>query len=678
MSFSSLRVRILILVLLAVAPALALMVYTASEQQRVASANAHAEVRRLARFASGQHDQLVDSARQLLLALSQIPCIQEGDLEKCHALFGDMLRQQPAFANLGLFAVAAIELAAAWFGGHAFIGRRATALVDAACLLRDGEHGVRCPEGGTGEFSHLSRAFNDMAGALDRREDALRAGEDRYRTLIESSPDAHIVLAEGRVAYVNAAGVAMLGASFPEELLGLPYEEIVHAEHRENVAHRLRRLAEPRGRSPLGEERLLRRDGSAVDVEVLATQSQHEGRPAVLVVARDASARKGLEQQLRQSQKLEAVGQLAGGIAHDFNNVLTVILGYGQMLERNGTIPEPAREEIAEIRKAAERAASLTAKLLTFSRRQVAQPVLLDLNRVIGEMGGMWRRVIPETIRVVTTLPNSVAPVKMDPVHVEQVVMNLVVNARDAMEKGGVLTIETADAELDEVYAATHPSVQPGRYVMLAVIDTGCGMDESVRRRIFEPFFTTKAKDKGTGLGLATVFGIVRGCGGHIWVYSEVGRGTTFKIFLPAIAGQVEAPREGEGEGPSTRGTETVLLVEDEDAVRRLATETLRSHGYTVLEASDGLDALSVASAHDWPIDIVVTDVVMPKLGGPDLLRTVAQARPDLRALYMSGYTDNAMFYRGELGPGVGFLGKPFTLDSLCRKVRLVLDAPRV
>jgi len=380
------------------------------------------------------------------------------------------------------------------------------------------------------------------------------------------------------------------------------------------------------------------------------------------------------ENQLRQSQKLESVGMLAGGIAHDFNNLLTVITGYSDLTLRRLHKADPLARNVEEIAKAAEGAASLTRQLLAFSRKQVLQPKVLDLNSVIANIERMLGRLVGEDMELRTSPGVGLGQVQADPGQIEQVIVNLVVNARDAMPKGGKITIETANIYLDEEYARRHIAVQPGWYAMLAVTDTGYGMDAETQRQIFEPFFTTKEQGKGTGLGLSTVYGIVKQSGGNIWVYSEVGVGTTFKIYLPAVDEQATEPDAAAVRPESVAGTETILLAEDEEMVRNLARESLKMHGYTVLEAANAGEALSICQQHEGPIHLLLTDVVMPRMSGRELAEQLAGLRPGVRVLYMSGYPDQSIVHHGLLDGDIAFIGKPFTPDALVLKVVEVLQ----
>jgi PAS domain S-box-containing protein len=458
----------------------------------------------------------------------------------------------------------------------------------------------------------------------------------------------------------------------------------VHPDDREAV-HRVFQRLQEKGDAPPVECRIIRPDGSERMIQARGRgQRDASGRIARLIgSAQDVTDRleaesehRRLEEQLRQSQKMEAVGQLAGGIAHDFNNLLTVIKAYsglvGDQLEEGSAI----KSDVVEIQRAAGRAASLTQQLLAFSRKQILQPRVLDLNSVSRDLEPMLRRLIGDNIQIVTQAGASLGRVKADPGQIEQVLINLSLNARDAMPSGGTLTIETANVELDEAYHGRHAVIAAGPYVLLAVSDTGAGMDEATRSRVFEPFFTTKPVGKGTGLGLSTVYGIVKQSSGYIWVYSEPRLGTTFKIYLPRLeADEISATTAERPEVVPESGSETVLLVEDEPAVRSLARRVLERHGYTVLEARDGMDALRVAEQYRQPIQLLVTDMMMPELSGRDVWTALSAKRSDLRVLYMSGYTNDDMIRRGFLDAGAAFLQKPFTSIDLARAARTVLDA---
>ena len=417
----------------------------------------------------------------------------------------------------------------------------------------------------------------------------------------------------------------------------------------------------------------LTRDGRTITCEWFNTPLMDGDRfTGLLCLARDVTDRLVLEEQFRQAQKMEAVGQLAGGVAHDFNNLLTLINGYSDIVLAALPPGDPNREPIAAVHQAGQRSAGLTRQLLAFSRKQVLAPKVLDLNGVVADTASLLRRVIGEDVRLSTAPGQGLWPVKADRGQVEQVLLNLAVNARDAMPTGGRLTIETRNAELDEGYAAAHADARPGDYVLVAVSDTGTGMSDEVKARIFEPFFTTKEAGKGTGRGLATVYGIVKQSGGHVGVYSEVGRGTTFKVYLPRAA-----PESGAAKAPSQfrrppRGTETVLVVEDEDAVRALTRHVLQHSGYTVVEAEDAAAAVRAAAGHG--IDLLVTDVVMPGLGGRELAERLRASRPGLKVLFLSGYTDDAVVRHGVLHEAVNFLQKPFSPTALAHKVREALD----
>ena len=527
------------------------------------------------------------------------------------------------------------------------------------------------------EANKTDMIFLAIEDITDRKqvEVELRLSEERFRQFFENAPIyCYMVSPEGIILVVNKAALATLGYE-KEELVGKPVMMIYAPEYYTKAKENLD-IWKKTGRLEEVEMELITKRGERRTV-LLSADAVRDRDGKILhsiSVQRDITEQKLLEDQLRQSQKMEAIGRLAGGIAHDFNNLLTVIKGYSQLSLVEIKEGDPLRGNIEEIKNAADRAAALTRQLLAFSRCQIMEMKVLDLNDLLKNLDKMLRRVIGEDIELVTLLAEDLGRVKTDPGQIEQVIMNLSVNARDAMPSVGKLTIETANVELDGAYARNHVAVTPGRYVMISVSDTGVGIAPEVRDRVFDPFFTTKEKGKGTGLGLSTVYGIVKQSDGNIWVYSEPGKGTTFKIYLP----RVDEPLEELGERVEVkeipRGTETILVVEDEEDVRKLAVRILERQGYKVLEASQGLDAFLIAEKYKDLIHLLVTDVVMPKIGGRELADRIAEIRPEIKVLYMSGYTDNAIVHHGVLGEGMEFIQKPFTVDGLARKVREVLD----
>jgi two-component system, cell cycle sensor histidine kinase and response regulator CckA len=528
----------------------------------------------------------------------------------------------------------------------------------------------------TGNPTEVIGSWSDVT-VQKRTERRLLESEEEYRVLFVSNPHPMWVFDVETLAFlaVNDAAVRLYGFS-RGEFLGMTIKDIRPPEEVPALLEYLKTM--PETPSLLATQiKHHKKDGSLLEVAGASNAIEFHGRHARLVLADDISERKALEAQLGQAQKMEAVGRLAGGVAHDFNNLLGVITGYSELLLRSLGPEHPGSKRVEEIQKAAERAASLTRQLLAFSRQQVLQPRILDLNQVVADIEKMLCRLIGEDIHLVTTRGEGLGRIRADPGQIEQILMNLVVNARDAMPKGGGLILETANVALDEVYARVHPEVQAGPFVMLSVSDTGEGMDAETRAHIFEPFFTTKEAGKGTGLGLATVFGIVQQSGGSVSVESQLGLGTACRIYFPRVEDALPLPAPGTLPGaPPRGGTETVLVVEDADSLREIIREILEGAGYTVLESADPDEALFRVSTLGSPLHLLLTDVVMPGMSGPDLATSVGIARPGTKVLFMSGYTDEAMGLHGVLDAGTQFIQKPFAADALLRKVREAIDAP--
>ena len=526
----------------------------------------------------------------------------------------------------------------------------------------------------TAELAAANEALQAQIAEREQTEKMLAERTAYLDALIENSPLAIVVHdAQGLAKMCNPAFVRLLHYR-QEEILGTnPNQLVAPEELTAEAAEIIQRAAS--GEVVQTTTRRRRKDGVLLEVEIRAVPLIVGGEMVgTYALYEDVTQRMQLGQQLRQAQKMEAVGRLAGGIAHDFNNLMGVIIGYCDLLLEFSLSPDRVRSKLEEMKKAGQRAASLTRQLLAFSRQQVLEPKVLDLNIVVAETEKMLRRLIGEDIELVTVLEPDLGRVKVDRGQLEQVILNLAVNARDAMPRGGRLTINTANVEVDGTFAGYPGRAQPGSYVLLLVADTGMGMDKEVQTHIFEPFFTTKEKGKGTGLGLATVYGIVKQSNGYIWVYSEPGHGTTFKVYLPRVYEVVETRKAGKVPEDSRRGSETILVAEDEESMRELTQEILEASGYTVLVADNGAKAIQLAEEHPGQIDVLLTDVVMPGMGGRELSEQISMKHPEARVLYMSGYTDDAIVHHGVSQPSAAFIQKPFTPKKLTSKVRQVLD----
>jgi two-component system, cell cycle sensor histidine kinase and response regulator CckA len=574
-----------------------------------------------------------------------------------------------------LVALGAVELIGApsldWLGVPLKVGNTTAGVV----VVQSYSGNVRFAEK---EKNILNFVSQQLASAIEhkRNEQALRHSEARYRSLIQSavygiyrcSPD-------GKFLDVNPALVAMLGYDQAEEVMALDPTR-VFADPVE--LDRLMRDCRDGTKVNNVEVSWKRKDGKVITVRLSgrAVQTQDEAANSLEIIAEDVSEQRVLENQFRQVQKMEAVGRLAGGVAHDFNNLLMVISGYTEvLLERTGA-NHPLYTKIQAIHQATERATGVTRQLLAFSRKQMLELKVVDINSIVGDMERLLRPLIGEAIELVTQPGRDLGRTRADAGQIEQVIMNLVVNSKDAMPAGGKITIKTSNVMLGgDDLRREYSYIRPGAYVMLSVSDSGHGMDKETQVRIFEPFFTTKEKGKGTGLGLSTVYGIIKQSGGYILVDSELGQGTTFRIYLPRVEDPAEPARRPQVSEPENGGSETVLLVEDEESVRQLVRETLESKGYRVLEAENGEAALRVAEQLTRPVDVLITDVVMPGMSGRELSARMCGACPNTKVLYLSGYTEDAIVHEGVLEPGTAFLQKPFTLQALARKMREVLGS---
>jgi PAS domain S-box-containing protein len=533
---------------------------------------------------------------------------------------------------------------------------------------------VVCDEAGKPRL--IQGVMLDVSDLLQAGE-VLHKSEEKFRTIFErTAVGIALIDIEGRLMECNPALQEMLGYK-KEELLTRVFSELIHMEDEAVDSDLYKKLLSGKQDHYQVEKRYIRKDGGVVWGRVnVSLVRDAGGNPQYSIhMVENINEWKQLETQFLQSQKMETVGRLAGGIAHDLNNLLTILIGYSQLSLLGLKEDNPLKGNLQEIKSATERAAQLTNQLLAFSRRQVLNVKVLDLNTIVRGLEKMLRRIIGEDIELITNLAEGLGRVKTDPSQIEQVLLNLVVNAKEAMPNGGKLILETNHIELDENYARTHTNVIPGRYVLLSVSDTGCGMSPEVKERIFDPFFTTKGKDKGTGLGLSTVYGIVKQSGGNIWVYSEPGQGTTFKIYLPRVEEEADAFPEKDEVDDLPRGSEIVLLVEDDPSVRSLAVRVLREQGYTVLEASNGEEAMHIA--HEpiiKEIHLLLTDVVMPQMGGKELVERFKAIYPSVKILFISGYADKAVTHQVLLESEFLFLQKPFSPIALVKKVREVLD----
>ena len=517
-------------------------------------------------------------------------------------------------------------------------------------------------------------ANSQLFAAHQQAEKALRVSEEKYRLLVQNAKDAIFIIQDGGIIFTNRQAEKLFGCS-AGELATMTLGDFVHPDDQEIAL----------GENPEGtpSEKYLRpysfrirnKAGQEVWVELKHVDMEWEGKSATLNFASDITDQKKLEVQFLQAQKMEAVGRLAGGVAHDFNNLLTIINSHAQLALMELKEWDPLREKFDAIQKAGERAASLTRQLLALSRRHIVEMKILDLNMILRDLEKMLRRVIGEDIELTTVLEGNLGRIKADPGQIEQAILNLVVNARDAMPSGGKIIIETGNTDLDQEYTLTHKGMKAGRYTLLSVSDTGMGMKPEIQEKIFEPFFTTKERGKGTGLGLSTVYSTVKQSGGEVWVYSEPGQGTTFKIYLPQMDEPLAEATQNARPGKMSRGHETILVVEDEDEVRKLAISILGRHGYRVLEASGVEEAMRFCEQGKESLQLLLSDVVMPGMSGPEFARRLKYVYPEMKVLFMSGYTDNALFQNGLLNEGVFFLSKPFSVEGLTGKVRTVLDA---
>jgi PAS domain S-box-containing protein len=515
----------------------------------------------------------------------------------------------------------------------------------------------------------------ELERRVKERTEEIRTSEATYRNILETIADGYYqVDLAGNLTLINDSLCNMIGYT-RQELLKMRYPQLVDEVSAKRIAKACREVYKTGKSNRALDVEVLRKDGTTSQVSAsIALIRGSDGKPTGLRgVFRDMTEHKRLEEQLQQAAKMEAVGRLAGGVAHDFNNLLTAVLGYSSMLLQEVPQNDSRHEKLVHISDAAERAAGLTKQLLAFSSKQVLDVELLSIDRIIMELDDKLNSLVGEDIELTTVQSSSLGLVSADPVQIEQILTNLVVNARDAMPNGGKITIETANVVLDEDYAKAHPDVEAGSYVMFAVSDTGQGIESETMTLIFDPFFTTKEKGLGTGLGLATVYGIVKQHRGHVGVYSEVARGTTFRVYFPRVEDQSETMHEISSIETKSESKETILVVEDEEIVRNLAVEVLETLGYSTLSARDPDHAQAISQSYEGPIHLLLTDVVLPQMDGRSLYRRLSASRPEMKVLYVSGYTENFIMHHGVLDQGVQFLAKPFTVDVLAKRIRHIL-----
>ena len=524
-------------------------------------------------------------------------------------------------------------------------------------------------EGRFTKIIHIARNITERK----KSETAMRESEARFHGIVDNARFGVVMHRDGEVIFANKMAYQILGYGYGEKLLKPMEDHIIPGDRRQILDTRKRRKVN----EPVAERHqitVIRKDGKKVHMDMGVSVIPYKGEMVDIVSFMDMTEQRQLEEQLLQAQKMEAVGRMAGGIAHDFNNILTAITGYTDLLTMQLEKGEPFSTWISEIHRAADRAATLTSQLLTFSRRQIIRSVLLDINEVVIGAEKLLKRVLGEDIELDVHIAPTLRLVRADRTQIEQVIMNLAINARDAMIKGGKLSIETANVTLDEEYCKSHLEMKPGPFVMLAVTDNGTGMDEETKRQVFDPFFTTKEPGKGTGLGLSTVYGIIKQSGGHIWLYSELGQGTTFKVYLPAATGKLDEIEEKEHKPLVSGGSETIMLVEDDEQVCDLTKRILENFGYNVISASQGEKALKMGAEYPGSIDLLITDLVMPKMGGVELAGKFTELRPDIKLLYITGYAEKSLVNNGFLNSDASVLQKPFAASVLAAKVREVLD----